>query len=273
MRLGRHAFAFIILSVLLLSPGDAEAQTAVSYRFLEVVDAAGKPVADARIESLDSRGGPLNTDANGAAKNFPVYYGDFNTRGLRVLKPGYITHEETGLYVDSRHWKLLEGEVAGYDPNKIKVVLLKEPATDAERRAVEVEQRKRELLLAVKRNDVAAAEKLLRAGVSVEAADVHGIPAILWAAAGGDLKMIKALLAAGVEVRNKSRPGRKALLYYLDSLANKYAVDVELVQTLVKAGADVNAASKDGKTVLSLAGQTENAQVIKLLERAGARRK
>ena len=272
MRFGRHASALALLSAFFLLAADAEAQTGASYRFLEVLDVAGQPVAEAEVTQIPSHAGPWKTDARGVLEQFPVYVGDFNTHGLRVSKPGYLPHEETGLRNGDRHPELFRGEVPGYDPSKIRVVLLREPATDAERRAVEAELRGRELLLAVRRRDLAGVERLLRAGASADARDPHGIPAILFAAADGDAQTVRALLRAGADVRNKGRPGRKALLYYFDSMRSKCAADVELVRALVKAGADVNAARRDGTTVLSLAARCADSTVVKLLEKAGARR-
>jgi Ankyrin repeats (many copies) len=269
----RSALATVaFLSALFLSAAKADAQTAVSYHFLEVLDTGGKPLADARVESVGS--GPTGikqTDEHGIAKDVPVYSGDFNTRAIRVSKQGYITYEGADLFDRSLYAELFEDMPASSKEEVlVKVVLLKVPVTAAERDAVEAEQRRRELLLAVKQGDVANAKKLLRAGVSPNASDVNGIPAILFAAVNGDGAMIKALLASGADVRNKSGPGRKALLRYIYRTRLK-AIDVEVVRSLVDAGADVNAADKYGATVLGLAKQSNNPELVKLLERAGAR--
>lgn len=273
MRFSRYVFACAILPVFFLSPCDAEAQTGATYRFLEVMNVAGQPVAEATVEAIPPQGPPQKTDANGVLESFIVYFGDFNTSGLRVSKAGYIPHEEMGLRGHS-YDELFEGEVPGYDPKKIKIVLLKEPVTAAERRAVEVELRRREFILAVRQRDLANVERLLRAGASAETKDDHGIPVILFAAANGDLPTIQALLKAGAEVRNKSRPGRKALRYYLDSMSgDRCAANEELVQTLIKAGADVNAVNRHGQTPLASVEWCKTSPLHTLLERAGARRK
>jgi hypothetical protein len=251
------------------------AQTAVDYRFLEVIDIAGKPVADARVDMIGSgANSSQKTDGNGTVKQIAFYSGDFNTSGFKVSKPGYLIYEgsrspdDPGKYLYSR---LLEAEIPQYDPKKIKIVLLKIPSDEAERKAVEVEQHRQELLVAIKHSDSSTVQKLLQAGVSANTTDVHGIPAILWAAASGEVETIKALLAAGADVRNKSRTGRKALLYYLLNVPEQNKVESELVQRLIKAGADVNASGKYGETVLSLAKRYRDTKIIKLLESAGAR--
>lgn len=260
-----------LLPALFLSAATARAQTAVSYRFLEVLDTGGRPVEGATVEAIGGPRGPRQTDARGAVRELPVFVGDYNTRRFKVSKPGYLTYEGNELFDASIYGELFESipHQPGHD-TPIKVVLLKAPATAAEREAVEAELRRRELLVAVKAGDAATAEKLLRAGVSPDATDFNGIPAVLFAAANGDAAMIKILLAAGADVRNKGRPGRKALLHYV-SQTRRRPVDVGAVRSLIKAGADVKAANKYGETVLVLARRSGSAEVVKLLEEAGAR--
>ncbi|HVF45880.1 MAG TPA: hypothetical protein VM936_22825 [Pyrinomonadaceae bacterium] len=260
------------LSALFLSAKTAGAQTAVSYRFLEVLDAGGKPVADAKVESVGSGGVTVKqTDERGQVRDMPVYSGDFNTHAFKISKPGYLTYELTELLERMGYGELGESFPRDYDEKTpVRVVLLKEPANAAEREAVEAERRGRELLRAVKAGDAAAAEKLLRAGVSPDAANLDGIPAVLFAAAKGDGAMIKALLAAGADVRNKGGPGRSALFHYVKSTRYQ-GVDVDVVRRLIKAGADVKAADKYGVTVLGFAKESRNPELVRLLEKAGAR--
>ena len=271
MRATRNIFVFVTLPfcVIFLSLTSANAQTAVNYRFLEVIDMAGKPVADAKVETVGSGGNrPYQTDEKGTVSKLPFYYGDFHTTGFKVSKPGYVTHEESIPPDDHLYSKLLYGEVPQYDSKNLKVVLLKLPVTERERKAFEAEQRKRELLRAVRWGDPAMVEKLLEDGASATATDVRGIPAILWAVAIGDKRKIEALLNAGADVRDKKRSGRKALLYYMYNLKHEY--DEEVMRALIKRGADVNAVDED-ETILSLAKRYSNARIVKLLEDAGAR--
>ena len=260
-----------VLLVLVTSLVAAHAQTATTYYFLEVIDTAGRPVPGATVESIGNTSRPLETDENGVLKDFPVSVGDFNTLGFKISKTGYLTFEQRELYEYRGYWTLLKGEIPSYEEKRIKVVLLRTPNTADERVSVEAEERRRELLLAVKRNDVATVQKLLEAGVSPNATDVYGIPVILWAAARGHPPTIKALLTAGADVRQQKGRGRKALLYYLDMLRNDNPVDVAVVRSLIEAGADINAVNAHGQKILSLAKQTNDAEVITILEGAGAR--
>jgi len=262
----------VFLSALFLSSATANAQTAASYHFLEILDTEGKPVADAKVEAVGSGVvQPKQSDERGQVRDMPAYHGDFNTHAFKVSKPGYITCEVTELFDRVVYGVLFEGLLADYDDKTpIKVVLLKEPVNAAEREAVEAEQRRREFLRAVKGGDAATVERLLRAGVSPDTADVNGIPAILWAAIKGDGRTIKALLAAGANVRNKGKPEHRALVHYLYKTTPN-SIEIETVQSLIEAGADVSAANKYGVTVLALAKQSNNPELVRLLEKAGAR--
>lgn len=279
MRNSLDSLLFLSLCLLCLSAAGARAQTAVSYRFLEVLDAEGRPLAGAEAEPVGAPDGRLKSDERGRVNNFPVYSGDYNTRGLKVSKPGYVTHEEPILFVE--HFDdLLRGENPKYDPRgPIKIVLLKEPSTAAERRAVEAELRRRALVRAAKWGDVAGVRRLLREGAEPDAADVNGVPAVVWAAAGPSAEAVTALLAAGADVRNKGRPGRKALLYYLyyhtrsDYRTRGGPPDAETVRRLLEAGADPHAADAGGLTALTWARHSGDEKIVKLVERAAARRR
>ena len=270
MHTTRHVLMLAaFLSALFLSATTANAQLVVNYHFLEVSDADGKPVADAKVAPGDRPDTVTQTDERGRAT--ATIYGGYRPHSIKVSKPGYLPYEAYEIYDRNTYWELYDSLSLQYDAKApVKVVLLKEPATAAERKAVEAELRRRELVRAVKAHNVAGVEKLLRDGVSPDAADFEGIPAVLFASANGDGEMIKALLAAGADVRNKGKPGRNALLYYVRRTRVE-GVDVETVRRLIKAGADVKAADKHGMTVLGIAEQSHNPELVKLLEKAGAR--
>lgn len=266
----RLTFVFVTLFVLFLPLTVAKAQTGVNYRFLEVVDTAGRPVVKAKVETERSK---QETDDNGVVKQFPIFSGDFSTTGLKVSKPGYLTYESDEPLFSHRYWYLLREENLDYDPyGPIRIELLKMPATSAERNAFEIELRRRELLQAAKLGDAATVQRLLQGGVSANTADANGIPALLWAATGPDAESMKALLGAGAVVLRKDKPGRKVLLYYVYyTLENKSALNEEVVRGLLKAGADVNAVDINGETSLMLAKQAGNVHLVRQLESAGAR--
>jgi len=113
---------------------------------------------------------------------------------------------------------------------------------------------------------------LLRSGVDANSLDEHGIPVVLWAASNGSVDAVNALLGAGGDVRSKDKSGRRALLYYLIRFNAARDLNLQLVQRLIEAGADVNAADNNGMNVLTVATRLGNADLIKLLESAGAHR-
>jgi hypothetical protein len=84
----------LVFLLLLVSSGRARAQTAVDYRFLELLDDLGRPVADASVVTNMSK---QQSDQNGTVKDVPVYYGDYNTTGFKISKPGFFSVEGTEL--------------------------------------------------------------------------------------------------------------------------------------------------------------------------------
>ncbi|MGO8673177.1 MAG: ankyrin repeat domain-containing protein [Capsulimonadaceae bacterium] len=135
------------------------------------------------------------------------------------------------------------------------------------------------------RSSVAVAE-LLDAGVHVNAQDNRGGTALIIAARRGDASEVEMLLSAGADANLKGGDD------YWDVLLNAYlgsaqvpgglfgtvtplmaAVNsgsVTTVNTLLSAGADVNAAQANGTTALMYAASNGNIAVIEALLAAGA---
>lgn len=274
--------AVFIAAAVFLSPARVYAQGGVTYSFLEVVDFSRKPVADAKVETMGCYYEKASaTNQNGQLeKDLPICIGDFQTYNFTVSKPGYFTFEDLGtLYGPLDELGASYYQPRGDGKNGFRIELLKIPRTDAERKAVGNEQLKRELFLAVKYGKTDEVVKLLKAGVSpnLNTNDLRGVPAppnvpaIIYAAAFADVKIIKAFLDAGANIRKKDSPARNILLYYLradaDSLhcpflgrcqteeesANTMRFFEEGFDMLVKAGADINAADAKGNTVLTTA--------------------
>lgn len=142
-----YAFVIIALPVIFLSLTAAQAQTAVNYRFLEVIDTAGKPVKDASVETLGGCRETRRTDQSGRLeKGLRVCGGDYTTTGFKVSKSGYFAYEDLGF---------ISGPFSDRTGQPIRLELLIIPKTDAERKAVGGEQRKREFFTAAKNGDSA----------------------------------------------------------------------------------------------------------------------
>ena len=272
MRIARAALlsSAFILCLLSLSPRTVHAQVArpTSYLFVEVTDAKGTPVADATVTMTNTEGQQIlaqQTDHDGILSREIYSYTDHYYE-VHVSKQGYLPFEQLLFPNRSTYgsYSLTEG-LPGEDNNPpryghprepIKLVLLTAPATRAEREEVEVEERKRRLLLAAKKGDAAGVRSALQAGAKANTTDGRGVPAVAWAAFSGHRDAIKELLAAGAEVRNTKRLGHQALLLYLadgvrhdwfparkgvETTSEQLAAErAEIVRRLIAAGAGVS---------------------------------
>ena len=100
------------------------------------------------------------------------------------------------------------------------------------------------VLEAAKNQDSAALRSLVKQKLDVNAADVDGMTALIWAAHNNDLDSVKALLAAGANAKAANRYEVTAL----SEAAN--SGNGPMIEALVKAGADVNAPFGEGETPL-----------------------
>jgi len=90
-----------------------------------------------------------------------------------------------------------------------------------------------------------------------------------------DIEALKALLAAGADVDAQDADGCTALLIavrYRPGETGKSVRQYKIVQILVDNGADIHAKQKDGHSALYYASKYSLAQVIKILNRHGARK-
>ncbi|MFB3896117.1 MAG: ankyrin repeat domain-containing protein [bacterium] len=102
-------------------------------------------------------------------------------------------------------------------------------------------------------------------GAKVDERVNGGMTALLFAAKlGFRANQINMLIAKGANVNAKTNSGTAVLF----AVINK---DVESIKVLLANGADVNAKSNDGKTPLALAKETGSAEIVKLLQQAGAK--
>src|SRR5262249_51446470 len=98
----------------------------------------------------------------------------------------------------------------------------------------------------------------LAAGNNVNARDIDGSTALLYAAHSADLAAARKLLRAGADPNVANRYGVAPLH------EAALAADVGLVRALVDAGAKVDLALPEGETPLMLASRTNGAAVVKL---------
>ncbi len=118
---------------------------------------------------------------------------------------------------------------------------------------------------AAQRNDVESAEKLIRAGADVKAANRYGVTPLQMAATNGSAAMIEKLLAAGANPNTALPEGETVLM------TAARTGDPEAVKVLLAHGADANATEGWRKqTALMWAAAENNVAVAKALIDAGA---
>ncbi len=160
------------------------------------------------------------------------------------------------------------------------------------------------LLIATRANDVEAARALITAGADVNAKDRIGDTPFLYAGAEGRLEILRLILATGrANLGDTNRYGGTALIpaahhghpeVVRELLKTKIAVDhvnrlgwtalletiilsdggpihQDIMAQLIAAGADVNLADGEGVSPLTHARQRGYAEMVRMLEKAGAR--
>jgi len=121
------------------------------------------------------------------------------------------------------------------------------------------------LMWVVRRDDVAGARALLRAGARVDEANVNGVTPLHLACGNGSAAMIGLLLDAGASIEKLDGAGETPLMSAVRS------GDVMAVRLLVQRGAQVNARETEyQQTALMLAARGEEPRLVELLLKAGA---
>lgn len=121
------------------------------------------------------------------------------------------------------------------------------------------------LIAAVKANNLAAVQTLLKQKAEVNAAEADGTTALHWAARSDNQEMARVLLRAGASATQANRYGVTALQL---AAVNGSA---PMAKALIEAGADVNAVLPEGETILMTAARTGRAEVLQALLDAGAK--
>ncbi len=106
---------------------------------------------------------------------------------------------------------------------------------------------------------------LLKQHADVNGAQGDGSTALHWAAYKDDVEMAKLLLAAGADVKARTREGEITPFFMACSNG-----DAALVEAMLKAGADANSVKSNGTTALMAAAGSGNADAVKLLLDHGA---
>jgi ankyrin repeat protein len=118
---------------------------------------------------------------------------------------------------------------------------------------------------AVRNDDVATVDRLIRAGANVKAANRYGVTPLYLAAVNGNAAVIERLLKAGADPNSVSSEGETALM-----TASRTG-SVDAVKVLIAKGADVNAQETwHGETALMWAVSQRHPDVVRELIAHGA---
>jgi ankyrin repeat protein len=121
------------------------------------------------------------------------------------------------------------------------------------------------LVDAARQKDVATAKALIDQGVDVTVADGDGSTALHWAASYGDLDLTQRLLKAGANVKAATRIGAATPLL----MAARNGNDA-VIRALLQAGGNAKDANGNGTTALMFAAASGNAASVSLLLDSGA---
>ncbi|HEU4686994.1 MAG TPA: ankyrin repeat domain-containing protein [Vicinamibacterales bacterium] len=119
------------------------------------------------------------------------------------------------------------------------------------------------LFAAIRSGSVPEVERLLTGGASTDGVDADGTPALMAATLFGGADLVKLLLDRGADPNRPGVGGTTALMWAVPNL--------EKVRLLVARGANVNAQSDTGRTpLLVAAGYPGTVDVLQLMLRSGA---
>ena len=121
------------------------------------------------------------------------------------------------------------------------------------------------LMTAVREGDLQELERLLKAGVDVNARGERGWTPLMVAADRGDARVLKALLERGADVDGRDGDGWTPLMVAAWGGGEPGTVDI-----LLEHGADVNARDKDGWTPLMFAADGGTSRALRALLDRGA---
>ena len=121
-----------------------------------------------------------------------------------------------------------------------------------------------QLINAARNNSLSALNRLIEAGVDINATNIYGETALMEAARYGRSVVANRLIEAGADVN--------ATNIYAETVLMEAARDgfLDLVNILIEAGADVNATDRFGKTALMKAERYGRLAVVNRLIEAGA---
>ncbi len=126
-----------------------------------------------------------------------------------------------------------------------------------------------ELINAINAGEISAVQRMLAAGADVNHRDSEGVTLLMLAANAGDMPMVKLLIKNGADVNACDAHGWSALAKAVYNAEMKCGF-VDVVNTLIGAGANIEASIGYGVRPLMLAAGYGEAEVVEALLQAGA---
>lgn len=108
---------------------------------------------------------------------------------------------------------------------------------------------------------------LLAKGANINALHQHNVTALMIVAQVGNPNAVHLMLSNGSEVNIIDGFGYSALMYAVASESN----DSNMIIALLNKGAKVDVKAGDGQTALKLAGRKGKSEIVRLLQKAGAK--
>lgn len=143
--------------------------------------------------------------------------------------------------------------------------VIKENKTDVKRISRDIDKiDDKDILIAVKAEDIKWVKRLLKRGCNLEMKDAHGKNALMIAIEKKNMNIVKAILEKGINIEMRDDKGKSALMIAIE---NNY---IDGVNILLNNGADINAMDNNNRNVLMYAlrcGESMSFLINSLLSR------
>lgn len=123
-----------------------------------------------------------------------------------------------------------------------------------------------ELIKAINEGNINRMKKCILEGANVNAIDNNGCPALILSIQKSHIEIVKQLILNGVNINAPTKDGWTGLMWAINEGQNRY---LEIIKQLILNNANVND-SKDGKTILMLAVKKGNIDFVNELIKAKA---
>ncbi len=123
-----------------------------------------------------------------------------------------------------------------------------------------------QLMQAARDREIKRVRGLLDLGADANTTNLNGFTILLYASAQGDVEIVQALIGAGAEIDRSNIKGRETWTPLIYAAKGGHKVTVK---TLLEAGADVSV-ERQGMTALKMATSQGDTDIVRLLREAGA---